>query len=145
MTDRPRYWTPAFVETFVDRMNRDAAFQEAISDFSQTIVLRCLDTPDGKDLSAAYSFDEGYVSVDLEVEEAPSMTLRDAPFDGNQAMARSTATYEVWTQLDKGEMTVLGALTSPDYSIEGPKLKIMMNMGIFNAMNDLAASIEKSY
>ncbi len=94
---------------------------------------------------AAYHIDEGYVSVDITDDAAPSTVIRDAPFNAREALARATAPYNVWVKLDRGEMTAVGALASPEYVIEGPRLKIMLNMGIFNAMSAVSAGIDKRY
>lgn len=142
----PRYWTPAFIERFVAALNRDSAFQRTAGAFTDTIVLRCFDTPDGEDVSAAYTFDDGrVVDVDLWIDAAPSEAMRADPFDGGEVLARATAPYNVWTRLDKGEMGVMQALASPDYRIEGPRLKIMTHLGVFRGMNRVAAGIEKTY
>lgn len=146
MSDAPRYWTPAFVERFVEALNTDESFQKTARSFSNTIVLRCLDTPDGEDVSAAYTFDDGrVVDVDLWIDDAPSDEMRNDPFDGREALARATASYDIWTKLDKGEMGVMQALSSPDYTIEGSTIKIMSNIGVFRGMNTVAAGVEKTY
>lgn len=146
MADHPQYWTPEFVEAFVEAMNDDADFQKAARNFSDTIVFRCLDHPTGQDIEAAYEFEKGEVTgVELWMEDAGDADFRNDPFDKSAVFARATAPYDVWVQLDKGEMTPLGALTSPDYQIEGPKLKIMANMAVLNGMGDVAADVDKTY
>jgi putative sterol carrier protein len=146
MADAPQYWSPAFVERFVDALNRDDDFQSTAGSFSNTIELRCLDTPDGDDVSAMYTFEDGQVvDVDLWIDEAPSEEMRNEPFDGSTAMARATAPYDVWVRLDKGELGVTAAITSPDYNIDGPMLKIMSNIGIFRGLNRVASDVEKTY
>lgn len=145
MADHPRYWTRRFIDRLVDALNEDEGFQEETALFSDTIVLQCLDTPDGLDVRAAYSIDAGYVSVAVTEEEAPSKALRDSAFDSDYGLARATAPYWIWTQLDQGTMNVVGALASSDYQIDGPRLKIMMNLGILNAMSRVSAGIEKTY
>ena len=142
----PRYWSPEFIEAFVEALNEDAAFQQAAGSFSETVVFRCLDTPDGEDVEATYTFEDGeVVDVELWIDDAPSEDLRDEPFDKREALARATATYEVWCKMDRGEMGVLQALASPDYEIEGPKVRIMTNIGVLNGMSTVAANIEKTY
>lgn len=142
----PRYWTPAFIEAFVEALNSDPEFAKTARSFNDTIVLRCFDTPDLQDLEAVYTFEDGQVvNVDVWMDDAPCTEMRNEPFDKDEALARATATYTVWTKLDRGEMNVLQALTSPDYSIEGPKLKILSNIGIFNGMNAVAAHVDKTY
>jgi putative sterol carrier protein len=146
MSDAPRYWTPAFVERFVDALNTDSDFQRAAGSLSNTIILRCFDTPDGEDISAAYTFDDGQVvDVDLWIDDAPSDEMRNDPFDSSQALARASAPYDVWVKMDTGEMGVVQALSSPDYTIEGSTIKIMSNIGVFRGMNTVAAQVEKTY
>ena len=142
----PRYWTPAFIEKFVDALNSDVDFEKTAGSFTDTIILRCFDTPGAQDVEAAYTFEAGQVTdVDVWMDDAPCMEMRNEPFDKDEAMARASAPYSIWVKLDRGEMNVLQALTSPDYSIEGPKLKILANIGVFNGMNDVAAGVEKTY
>ena len=146
MSDAPRYWTPEFVERFVEALNSDDDFQQAARSFSNTIELRCLDTPDGEDISAAYTFEDGtVVDVDLWIDDAPSAEMREEPFDSSVAMARATAPYDLWVKLDTGEMGVTQAITSPDYTIDGPMLRIMSNLGIFQGINRVAAEVDKTY
>lgn len=146
MSDEPRYWTPEFVERFVEALNSDEEFQNTASSFSKTVELRCLDTPDGDDVSATYTFEEGeVVDVDLWIDEAPSEQMREEPVDKDAVMARATAPYDVWVKMDKGEMGSTEALASPDYQIEGSMMQIMSNMGVFRGMNKVAANVEKTY
>lgn len=146
MADRPQFWTPEFIEAFVEAMNEDASFQKAARGFSDTIVFRCLDHPAGEDIEASYRFENGEVEgVELWQEDAPSHELRNSPFDKSDGLARATAPYDVWVKLDKGDMTPLGALTSPDYHVEGPKLKIMANMAVLNGMSAVSKRIDKTY
>ena len=144
--DAPRYWTPGFVERFVESVNSDEEFQDKAGSFSETVELRCLDTPDGEDVSATYTFDEGQiVDVDLWIDDAPSDQMRDEPVDKSEVMVRATAPYDVWVKMDKGEMGSTEALASPDYQIEGAMMKIMSNMGVFRGLNKVAAHVEKTY
>lgn len=146
MSDAPRYWTPAFIEAFVEALNTDDDFQRTAGSFSDTIILRCFDTPDDEDITAAYTFEDGQVvDVDLWIDEAPSKEMRDEPFDASNGLARATASYDVWTKLDKGEMNVMQALSSPDYSIEGSMIRIMSNIRVFRGMNAVAAQVDKTY
>lgn len=145
MPDAPRYWTPEFIEVYVEALNDDPDFQKTARGFSETIVLRCLDAH-GEDVEASYTFEDGeVVDVELWIETAPSDELRDEPFDKNAAFARATAPYAIWCKLDRGEMGVMQALASPDYEIEGPRLRIMANMGVMNGMSAVASNIDKTY
>jgi putative sterol carrier protein len=144
--DAPRYWTPEFVERFVESVNSDEEFQDKAGSFSETVELRCLDTPDGDDVSATYMFEDGQiVDVDLWIDDAPSEQMREEPVDKNEVMVRATAPYDVWVRMDKGEMGSTEALASPDYQIEGAMMRIMSNMGVFRGLNKVAAHVEKTY
>lgn len=146
MSDAPRYWTPEFISAYVEALNSDAEFQSTAGSFSKTIILRCLDTPDGEDVEAAYTFENGsVVDVDLWIDDAPSEDMRNDAFDSSTAMARATATYDIWVKMDTGEMGVTQALTNPDYQIEGSMMRIMSNIGVFRGMNTVAAKVEKTY
>ncbi len=48
-------------------------------------------------------------------------------------------------RLDRGEISVAQALVSPDYDIEGSKLKIMRHVGVLTAMNAVVADLPKTY
>jgi len=146
MSDAPRYWTPAFIERFVEAVNGDDEFQDTAGSFSETVELRCLDTPDDEDVSATYTFEDGQiVDVDLWIDDAPSEQMREEPVDKDAVMVRATAPYDVWVKMDKGEMGSTEALASPDYQIEGAMMRIMSNMGVFRGMNKVSANVEKSY
>lgn len=146
MPDPPRYWSPEFVERFVEALNADEGFQETAASFSNAIELRCFDTPDGEDVSATYSFEDGtVVDVDLWIDDAPSDQMRNEPLEKSEVMARATAPYDVWVRMDMGQMGVTQALTSPDYNIEGSMMQIMANIGVFRGMNTVASDVDKIY
>ena len=146
MPDTPQYWTPAFIEVFVEAMNSDPDFMDTTGSFTNAIILRCLGGPDGQDIEAIYEFENGeVVNVEVWMDDAPCAEMREEPFDKDAALARATATYEVWQKLDQGEINVMQALASPDYTVEGNKLKILSHLGIVNGMNEIAARIEKTY
>ena len=145
-TAPPRYWTREFIDSLADAFNRSERFQRAARGFSETLLLRALDTPDGQDCEAAFTFDQGRcVRHAFEAQAAPSRALRGRPFDKARALARSTAPYKLWVRLDRGEIGVAQALASPDYDIEGSKLKIMRYVGVLTAMNAVVAEQPKTY
>ena len=90
--DAPRYWTPEFVEAFVESVNSDEEFQGKAGSFSETVELRCLDTPDGEDVSATYTFEEGQiVDVDLWIDDAPSDTSASGVYPTSSNSQRSSS------------------------------------------------------
>ena len=146
MPETPQYWTPAFIEAFVEAINNDPEYMETTGSFTNAIILRCFDGPEGQDIEAIYEFEDGeVVNVEIWMDDAPCAEMREEPFDKDAALARATAGYDTWIKLDKGEINVMQALASPDYTVEGNKLKILSNLGIVNGMNEIAARIEKTY
>ncbi len=145
MAELPLYWSAEQTREYVAALNQDPAFQKAARKFDDSVVFRCLDTPGGTDIEVTYRIKNGQVSEERREEPAPSRAIRDAPFDKKKAFARTTAPYAIWTKLDRGEMNVVQTLTSPDYHLEGPKLKIMANIGVFNAMSAVASRLPKRY
>ncbi|MBK8263365.1 MAG: hypothetical protein IPK80_18720 [Nannocystis sp.] len=145
MTAPPRYWTREFVDALAEALGRSDRFQRAASGFSEALILRCLDTPDRQDCAATFIFERGrLVRHSYEAYDAPSR-LRGQPFDNKSALARSTAPYGLWVRLDRGEISVPQALLSPDYDIQGSKLKIMRYVGVLTAMNAVVAALPKTY
>ncbi len=141
----PLYWTESQTAGFVAALNQSAEFQKAARKFDGDIVFRCLDHPDGADIEVVYAIRRGPVTMQWRGEPSPSSALRNAPFDKKRAFARTTAPFSVWVKLDRGEMNVVQAIASPDYHVEGPKLKIMANIGVFNAMSAVASKMPKRY
>lgn len=145
MSDLPLYWSEAQTDEYARALNEDPDFQKAARKMDATIVFRCFDTPEGEDVEIAYTITHGRVTQARRAEKAPSRAIRDAPFDKSRAFARTSAPFRIWTRLDKGEMNVVQAIASPDYVIDGSKLKIMANIGVFNAMNAVASRLPKRY
>lgn len=145
MAELPLYWSAPQGRAYVDALNADPEFQKAARKFDGAVVFRCLDTPEGLDVEVTYRIRSGRVTDERREAPAPSREIRDAPFDKKTMFARTTAPYSIWAKLDRGEMSVLQTLTSPDYHLEGPKLKIMANIGMFNAMSAVSSRSPKRY
>lgn len=139
------YWSEPFSRHYVEELNADESFRKNARKFEATLVLRCLDSPDGFDIEHTYRIARGVVSLDRWAEPSPHTALRQKPFDPSSALARTTAPYDIWMKLDRGEMNVLGAIRSPDYAVEGPKLKIMRALPVLNAMSACGARMNKRY
>ncbi len=145
MTTPPRYWTQEFVDALVAELNQNPKFQKTARSFRASVALRVLDTPDGLDATATYTIENGkVVNHTFETWKAGG-EMRSIKFDKKKLLARTTASYGTWLKLDKGEINVAQALVSPDYKIEGSKLKIMRHIGVFTTMGDVAAGLPKSY
>ncbi|MEM9075145.1 MAG: hypothetical protein AAGE52_41995 [Myxococcota bacterium] len=146
MTELARYWTPEFTDSYIEALNKDATFQSAAKSMRESIALRCLDTPDKTDCYLVYAIDRGRISVAEWTEEpSPSSAVRNRAFSKRDALARTTAPYDFWMRLDKKEVGVIDVIMSPDYRLEGAKLKVLRYLRVFNRMGDLASELPKSY
>ena len=142
-----RYFSRESVEQAVEVINNDAKHLEAAKLLTGTVILRALDTPDGKDVSVTYTFKEGRCT-DWKYEDAaaPSKELRDRPFKPmKDGLARVTAQYSTFVKLDKGEMEPADTIDSPDYKIEGHMLMIMPLMQAVDSWNRTVRSMPKEY
>ena len=139
------YWSADQGDAYVRALNESPEFQKATRKFEGRVQFRCLDNPEGDDVVATYTIHRGSVTFDRRAEAAPSSSIRNEAFDKKALFARTTAPYELWVKLDKGEISVVKAITSPDYRVEGPKLKIMANIGLFNAMGSVGSKQHKRY
>ena len=83
--------------------------------------------------------------VHRQVGEAPFHALRNRPFNSRTTFARTTAPFELWAKLDRGEMNVLQAIAKPEYKLEGNKFKVVAKIQLFNAMNAACARLPKRY
>lgn len=145
MSDAPLYWSEEFSNDVIATLNADPSFKRASRRFKAEIALRCYDSAEGEDIAVSYMIDHGTVSLGREIEPAPSARIRNAPFDKRRYLARMSAPYDFWCKLDRGEINVLQTLTSPDYKLEGPAHKIILNITVFNALSNAVAKLPKRY
>ena len=141
-----RMFTREAVEEGIKVCNEDAEHLERAKLLSGVVVLRALDTPDGKDVSVTYTFDQGRcVDYDFREEPAPS-SLREEPFVPMQdGLARITASYATFVALDKGEIEPADALNSPDYKIEGNMMMLLPLMQAVNSWTEKVRALPKEY
>jgi hypothetical protein len=140
-----KYYTKGWHEAVARQLKTDLKFLQDGKRLNGVFVFRCYDGPDGKDRMTSWTFKNGQVvHWSYEAKKAPWTELRHAPFDPQWVM-RATATYDMSTELNKGNISPLRALTSPNYTIEGSKLMIMQLMKALNAWNVTAATVECTY
>ncbi len=145
MAELPRYFTTEFTDVFLEAINKDAVFQKAARSMRETIALRGTDTPDKKDVEVRYRVHDGRIELlSFEEQDAPG-PLRTTKFVKGSMLARTTAPYDFWVKLDKGEVGVIDVIMSPDYKLEGPKLKVLRYIRAFTRMGDVAAELPKRY
>lgn len=140
-----KFYTKAWLDEMARRMEADPRFAADGKKLNGTFVFRIYDGPDGKDRRTQWTFKQGK-AVDYRYESRPSPweDLRKEPFSAN-FISRTSTTFEKAGMLNRGEITVQRALTSPDYKVEGNMAMIMAMMKAFNVWNLVAAEIPVTY
>jgi len=145
MAEPPRIWTREFAEIMVATLNADAKMRRLGGGLDDSIQLRCKGTPDGLDVSASYHLSDGKIELTRWDEAPAGGPLLAQPLDRSQYLARTTAPYDIWVKMDKGEFTVMDAILSPKYKFEGAKLKVLRHVRVFIRISDVAQAMEKRY
>ncbi|MCC6746110.1 MAG: hypothetical protein IT371_00540 [Deltaproteobacteria bacterium] len=141
-----RMFTREAITEGLEACNTDPAHLERAKLMSGTVVLRALDTPDGKDVLVTYTFDKGRCTKWVFEEEPAPSALRNRPFvPMKDGLARVTAAYQTFVKLDKGEMEPADAMNSPDYKIEANMMMILPLMQAVDSWNRKIRSIPKEY
>ena len=140
-----KYYTQAWQDECARRIDADANFAEEAKKLNGTFVFRVYDGPDGKDRTMHWTFKQGkLVERTYEAQPAPWQALREQPL--NPAwMMRGTCPFPMMAALNKGEMTPMRALASPQYKLEGNKMVLMQLMKPMSAWNAICASVDCSY
>ena len=108
-------------------------------------MFRVWDGPDGKDRLATWEWENGKCTkVTFEAQPAPWKELRTAPFDAGY-VTRFSCPFDMMAKLNKGEMSPLKALASPDYKVEGKKTQLFKMMQGLNSWNEHNAMVECNY
>jgi hypothetical protein len=145
VTEPHRFWTRPIVDEMLGILNDDAKFRSLAAKLDATIQLRCIDSPDDLDICATYRIGSGRLElVDYEEQPAPA-SWRDQPLDKQKLLARTTAPYDIWVKLDKGEFGVIDAIINPNYKFEGAKLKVLRHLRLFARISDLSQAMPKRY
>lgn len=139
------YYTKAWVAEVENRLKTSEKFTQDGRRLNGTFGFRIYDCPDGNDRLVVWKFKNGQpLEWAYDAQQSPWVALRNAAFDSKWVM-RATATYDMSSELNKGNISPLRALTSPNYQIEGSKLMIMQLMKGLSVWNEVAASIECTY
>ncbi|MBW2733686.1 MAG: hypothetical protein JRH20_14965 [Deltaproteobacteria bacterium] len=141
-----RIFSREFTEEVIAACNADLELLAQAKLLSGDMVFLASDTPDSKDVQVRYHFDAGRCTTYDFVEEAAPSALREqsfhAPVDG---LARVSAPYKIFVELDKGVMEPADALNSPDYAIEGNKMLLLPLMQAVMAFTEKVRGLPKTY
>ncbi len=139
------YYGKAWLEACRKNLNESAEHLKKAAKLSGKFMFRVWDGPDGKDRIAVWDFANGKcTSVRFEAKPAPWKELREAPYDDSY-VTRFSCPFDMMARLNRGEMSPLKALASPEYKVEGKKTQLFKMMPGLNSWNEHNAKVNCNY
>lgn len=139
------YYGKNWLEACKDNLNHSEKHLKKAKKLNGKFFFRVWDGPDGKDRKATWEFTKGTcTAVEFEAQPAPWGELRESAYDKSY-VTRFSCPYDMMAKLNKGEMSPLKALASPDYQVEGSKVMLFKMMQALNSWNEHNAQIECNY
>lgn len=139
------YYSKTWLEACKDRLNTSEEHLKKAAKLNGKFTFRLWDGPDGKDRVANWVFVNGKcIEVTFEAKPAPWKELREAPFD-QSVVTRFSCPFAMLGKLNRGEMSPLKALASPEYHVEGKKTLLFKMMPGLNSWNGENAGVECNY
>ncbi len=136
-----KYLSQEWIDAVKEKSDKDAEYLKKAKGETFKAQLLVTDCPGGVDKLIDGDLEDGRVMLfELEEKPAPS-ALRAMPFDTKQCLLRITCSYEMFAKLNKGEITLIQALSSGAYKLDGDIAKIMERIGSVITFNELMASI----
>jgi len=140
------YYSKAWLEACRDMMNNSEKHLKKARKLNGKFFFRVWDGPDGKDRKAIWEFYEGKcIKVEFESKQSPWKELREAPFDQSTYIGRFSCPFKLMAALNRGEISPLKALSSPEYQVEGKKTEFFKMMQGVNSWNEHNAKVECRY
>jgi len=139
------YYSKAWMEACMAQMNGSEDHLKKSRSLNGKWLFRLWDGPDGKDRSGVWTFESGKcVKVEFEARPAPWKELREmkVPEDG---IGRFSSPFLMMAALNRGEISPLKALSSPDYTLEGKKVLVFKMMQGITSWNNQNALVKCDY
>lgn len=139
------YYSKAWMEACMAQMNGSQDHLKKARQLNGKWLFRLWDGPDGKDRSGIWTFEDGKcVKIEFEARPTPWKELREmaVPADG---IGRFSSPFHMMAALNKGEISALKALSSPDYKLEGKKVLVFKMMQGITSWNNTNALVECDY
>lgn len=139
------YYSKAWLEACQDNLNGSEKHLKKAKKLNGKFMFRVWDSPDGKDRMATWEFKGGKCTkVTFDAKPAPWKELRDEPYDDSY-VTRFSCPHNMMAMLNRGEMSPLKALSSPDYQVEGKKTMLFKMLQGINSWNEHNAQVECNY
>jgi len=139
------YYSKAWLEAGKEALNNSEKHLKQGKKLNGIFDFRILDGPDGKDRRGTWEFENGKcLNVSYECQPAPWTELREMPLDSGH-VGRISCPFSLLAKLNKGEMSPMKAFTTPEYILEGQKMKFITMMTALNSWNEHVARIECNY
>ena len=139
------YYTEEWVDECCKLLLEDETFRREARKLNGTFVFRVLDGPGGADRETRWVFKSGEIT-EWTYNSAPTpwTELRESPYNNSWVM-RSTAPYSMMAELNRGDISPVRALASPNYHVEGRKTLLLQMMKALNHWNEVCASVPVEY
>lgn len=139
------YYSKAWIAACVEHLNNSERHLKKARKLNGKFCFRVWDGPDGKDRLATWEFDKGKcINYSFEARPAPWTELRESEYDP-EYLVRFSCPYDMMAKLNRGEMSPLKAMSSPQYQVEGKKTMLFKMMQALNSWNAHNAEIECEY
>ena len=139
------YYSEAWLAACVENLNHSEKHLKKAKKLNGKFCFRVWDGPDGKDRQATWEFNNGRcTNYTFEAHPAPWAELRESEYDSGY-VTRFSCPFNMMAKLNKGEMSPLKALASPDYQVEGKKTLLFKMMQALNSWNAHNAQVECTY
>ena len=123
-----QYFTKSFFDELASRLNADLEWAKKASAVTSKIVLTCFD----RNTSFVLDIQGGRVAANQVSPDAPA----DFKFEG---------TYDVWTQLGKGEKDLQSLVLGGKIRFRGSLPKIMALTSQLNRVTQVAQQVPKEF
>jgi len=139
------YYGKTWLEACRDKMNSTEGHLKKAKKLNGRFCFRVYDGPDGKDRTSDWTFENGRCTqVLFGIGCAPWMEVRESTLEEGY-IGRFSCPFEMMARLNRGEISPLKALASPDYEVEGKKSLLFKMMQGINSWNEHNALVECNY
>lgn len=139
------YYSKAWMEACMEKMNTSQDHLKKARMLNGKWYFRLWDGPDGKDRSGIWTFENGVCKmVEFEAHQAPWKELREMALP-DEGVGRFSSPFYMMAALNRGEISPLKALASPDYKLEGKKVLVFKMMQGITSWNNTNALVECDY
>ena len=140
-----KFHTKEWIDKVKEGTKSNTEYQKSASGLSFKSLYVLKNCPGGVDRKELWTLDKG-VLTEYTFEEKPSPTeFATEPWDEKGILYRCSGDYDIFVQMNKGELAPMQAIAKKVYKLEGPMMKIMGHMAGITALSEVMSSIDCEY